>query len=132
MRGSRRIIAILTGAVVACNSAGDAFLRLGLGAGTSAGVGTAIAYLQSFLRASVISGVALLLSGFLLELSLLSRADLTFVRPLTSTTYVVVTLIGAFALNEHVSTAHWWGVMLILCGVVVVGKTRPLTSRDAK
>lgn len=119
-----RIIAILTAAVVTCNSTGDALLRIGLSSSNP----TLVGLLDAFVKIAVIGGVFLLLAGFVLELSLLSRADLTFVRPLTSTTYVVVALLGAFALGEYVSPAHWCGVALILAGVIVVSRTNPLTS----
>jgi drug/metabolite transporter (DMT)-like permease len=61
-------------------------------------------------------------------LSLLSWADLTFVLPVTSSAYVLVTLIGSFLLGEQVSLTHWIGVLLILAGVAIVGRTKPLTG----
>lgn len=129
MSANQRIIAILICAVVACNSGGDALLRMGLNSTPSAEVLSRAFYLRAFVGAAAVSGVLFLLSGFLLELSLLSRADLTFVRPFTSITYIAVMLIGAFGLNEHVSPAHWCGAALISCGAAVVSRTKPLTSR---
>lgn len=84
-------------------------------------------YLTAFVRIPVIIGVLTLIAQLIFQLTLLSWADLTFALPMTSPSYVVITLVGAFALGERVSTVHWFGVMLILCGVIVVGRTRPLT-----
>ncbi len=73
-------------------------------------------------------GVVILIANMILQLSLLSWADLTYTLPVTSPSYVLVTVIGALGLREHVSLAHWLGVLLILFGVIIVGRTRPLTT----
>ena len=73
-----------------------------------------------------------LATSFLLHLSLLSWADLTYALPVTSASYVVVTVVGALVLHERVSASHWLGVLLIVLGVIVVGRTQPLTAGRAK
>ncbi len=84
--------------------------------------------MKEFASITVFLGVAVLLLNFILQLSLLSWADLTYALPVTAPSYVLIAFIGAFGLHEHVSLAHWFGVTLILCGVVIVGRTRPLTT----
>ncbi len=129
---NQRIIAILICAVVACNSGGDALLRVGLNTAPPTEIDPGTAYLRAIVGTAALAGILFLACGFLLELSLLSRADLSFVRPFTATTYIAVMLIGAFGLNEHVSAAHWCGAVLIVCGAFVVSRTRPLTSRSPR
>lgn len=76
----------------------------------------------------VIAGVAALIARYIFQLSLLSWADLTYALPVTASSYVLITVVGVFALHEHVSNIHWIAVLLILCGVIIVGRTRPLTT----
>jgi len=38
-------------------------------------------------------------------------------------------LVGAVLLNERVTPTHWLAVCLIVSGVIVVGRTQPLTAR---
>ena len=68
-------------------------------------------------------------AGWLIsQLSLLSWADLTYVLPVTSVSYILLTVLAVVSLNEHVSAAHWSGICLIVLGVVLVGRTKPRTA----
>jgi drug/metabolite transporter (DMT)-like permease len=87
-----------------------------------------LAYLKGFESVAIVVGVIALIARLILQLSLLSWADLTYAIPVTSASYIVITIVGAVGLHEHVSVAHWLGVLLILTGVSVVGRTRPLTA----
>lgn len=53
-------------------------------------------------------------------LYLLSRADVSFVWPLTSLSLVVTTLTARWLLHEQVSPLRWAGVCLIMLGAGVV------------
>ena len=75
----------------------------------------------------VAGGVCLLVVWMLSQLSLLSWADLSYVLPITSASYVLSALLGAIALHEYVSTVHWIGIAMIFLGVMLVGKTAPQT-----
>jgi len=74
------------------------------------------------------AGVCLLAVWMVSQLSLLSWADLSYVLPVTSSTYVLTALLGAVALDEYVSPVHWIGITLIFFGVMVVGRTTPRTA----
>jgi uncharacterized membrane protein len=76
----------------------------------------------------VAGGICLLAVWLISQLSLLSWADLSYVLPITSASYVLTALLGAVALHEYVSTAHWIGIGLISFGVMLVGKTAPQTT----
>jgi drug/metabolite transporter (DMT)-like permease len=75
----------------------------------------------------VACGVCLLAIWMLSQLSLLSWADLSYVLPVTAASYVLTAVLGALALGEYVSTAHWIGIAMIFMGVMVVGRTAPRT-----
>jgi len=122
----RNRITFLAAAVIAANAAGNSLLRIGLS--SQAGEVSRLISVTHLFSLTVVVGVLLLLSGFILQLSLLSRADLTFAIPVTSASYGAIALIGALGLHEPVSAAHWAGVLLILFGVAIVGRTKPLTT----
>jgi len=62
-------------------------------------------------------GVLFLLVFFTCYMTALSWADLTYVLPATSVSYVVLTLIAKFILHENVSFTRWLGILLISAGV---------------
>jgi drug/metabolite transporter (DMT)-like permease len=123
----KRRIALLAAGVIATGTTGNSLLRVGLSRVGPLLGSSPVAYLEALIRPAVVGGVLSLIACFLLQLTLLSWADLTFALPMTSPSYVVITIIGVLGLGEHVSAAHWFGVLLILCGVILVGRTKPLT-----
>jgi drug/metabolite transporter (DMT)-like permease len=77
----------------------------------------------------VISGVMLLIGFFASYLTALSWADLTFVLPSTSISYVIVALLSRFWLHEQISFYRWLGIALIVCGVGFVANGPSLTEQ---
>jgi drug/metabolite transporter (DMT)-like permease len=53
-------------------------------------------------------------------LVLMSRADVSFIWPLTALGYLLTTLAARFILREQVSPLRWSGVMLIMMGAALV------------
>lgn len=121
------IIFLLAAIVVISNAAGNYLLRIGLRSKTPLLSFSLADYLNALGNPVVIIGVVLLLGWFILDLTLLSWADLTFVLPVTSLSYVLIAVAGAWSLHEHVSVAHWCGISLIVAGALLAGRTRPLT-----
>ena len=74
-------------------------------------------------------GIVFLLAFFACYMTALSWADLTYVLPATSLSYVLVTVLGRYALHEQVSTARWIGVLLIAAGVGFVTQGPALTPK---
>lgn len=128
MRYRKRIYLLATG-VVMSGSAGNSLLSVGLRSATPL-ADSPLAYVMAFANLAVIIGILALICRYILQLVLLSWADLTYTLPITSASYIVITVIGVLALGEHVSVAHWFGVVLIIAGVAVVGPTRPLTAGE--
>ena len=73
--------------------------------------------LTALLNPWIVLGVLLLIGFFASYLSALSWADLTFVLPATSISYILMVLLAKFFLHEHVTVWRWLGVLLIVTGV---------------
>jgi len=68
-------------------------------------------------------GVALQAAFFVMYLTLLSRAPVTQVLPLTAVDYIVVALVARLLLAEAVTPTRWAGILLIVAGVFLVSRT---------
>ena len=68
-------------------------------------------------------GVALQAAFFVMYLTLLSRAPVTQVLPLTAVDYIVVALVARLVLAEAVTPTRWAGILLIVAGVFLVART---------
>ena len=68
-------------------------------------------------------GVVFRASFFFLYLTLLSRADVCQVLPMTALDYVVVALLAQVVLGEVVTAVRWAGIGLIVAGVFLVTRT---------
>ncbi len=87
-------------------------------------------YLHAFVNPWVVGGVLILMLWMVSELALLSRADLSFVLPVTGAAYVLIAIAGHFVLQEHISATRWAGISVITVGVVLVGETPPRTTPE--
>ena len=68
-------------------------------------------------------GVALQATFFLLYLTLLSRAHVSQVLPMTAIDYIVVALLAQLLLAETVTPVRWAGIGFIVAGVFLVSRT---------
>lgn len=71
----------------------------------------------------VLGGVALQAGFFFMYLTLLSRADVSKVLPMTAFDYIVVALLAQLFLAEPVTPARWSGIGFIVLGVFLVSRT---------
>ena len=106
---------LLTLVVILSNVAGNLFLSLGLK--SDAGV----------LSPFVIGGVALLILWTLARMTLMSWADLSYILPVTAIGYVLSAIAAKFFLAEQISLMRWSGTLLIVAGIVLVGRTEAET-----
>ena len=79
----------------------------------------------------VIVGIVLLMGFFATYLAALSWADLTYVLPATSFSYIVMALLGKHMLGETISMSRWAGIFLITVGVGFVATAESKTNREA-
>jgi len=68
-------------------------------------------------------GVGLQATFFFTYLTLLSRAEVSLVLPMTAVDYIVVALLAQALLAEAVTPARWAGIGLIVVGVALVSRT---------
>jgi drug/metabolite transporter (DMT)-like permease len=71
----------------------------------------------------VLLGVVLQASFFFMYLTLLSRADVSQVLPMTAIDYIVVALLAQTLLAEAVTPARWAGIGFIVVGVLMVSRS---------
>jgi drug/metabolite transporter (DMT)-like permease len=83
-------------------------------------------------RPEVALGVLFLLAFFACYTAALSWADLTYVLPATSVSFILLTLVARFVLHETVSLTRWLGVLLISIGVGVVTQGPELTHHPRR
>ena len=81
------------------------------------------------LHPGIALGIFFLFAFFACYLTALSWADLTYVLPATSLSYVLVALVARFWLHENVSLSRWLGVVLISLGVGFVTQGPALTHK---
>ena len=87
-----------------------------------------VVYIRAMLNPYVALGIGMLILVTLLRIALLSLADLSFIVPLTSTGYIISTLLGKFFLNEQITLSRWVGILLIVLGTIVVSSTSHKTA----
>jgi bacterial/archaeal transporter family protein len=88
-------------------------------------------YLRAFANPWTALGICVLVVWMLSDLALLSRADLSFVLPVTASAYVLVAIGGHFILHDHISWERWIGIVLITLGVVLAEETPDRTTQGA-
>ena len=91
-----------------------------------------LGYIEALFNPWVAAGVCLLLLWMFAQMALLSWADLSYVLPVTSIGYVLAAAAGRLFLHEQISPARWSGVLLIMTGVVLVGRTAHSTTGEAR
>ena len=68
----------------------------------------------------IIVGVAFEAVFFICLLVMMSRADVSFVWPLTALTFVFSTIAARFYLHEQIDGLRWAGVLLIVAGAGLI------------
>jgi drug/metabolite transporter (DMT)-like permease len=119
---------VLTLVVVFSNVAGNFSLSRGMRGTAPGALDGPLGYIQALFNPWVAGGVCLLLLWMLSQMALLSWADLSYVLPVTSIGYVLSAAAGRIFLHEQISTARWTGVLLIMSGVALVGRTAHNTT----
>lgn len=58
-------------------------------------------------------------------LIVLSRAPLSLAYPFAGLTYVLTALFSRYVLHESIPGLRWMGILFIIAGIVLVGRTAP-------
>ncbi len=119
--------AVISVVVIATNVIGNYALKRGL---DNVGVVVSwspIPYIRAFAHPWVALGVLFMLAWLITRLLLLSWADLSYVLPVTSFSYVLSAVAGAVYLHEKVTWLQWAGISAITIGTALVAFTYPET-----
>jgi Integral membrane protein DUF6. len=71
----------------------------------------------------IIVGLAIYFGGVFFWLLALNRADLSYVYPFASLSYVLITRASWLLLNESVPPMRWIGLVIICIGVMLVARS---------
>jgi drug/metabolite transporter (DMT)-like permease len=121
-----RVLVLL---VIATNVLGNVSLSRGMHEVGRIVSASPLDYLRAFANPWTLIGICVLVIWMLSDLALLSRADLSFVLPVTASAYVLVALGGHFLLRDHISWERWTGILLITIGVVLAEETPARTTK---
>lgn len=127
-RSGGRKTQILVVLVIVTNVFGNIFLSHGMHQVGRIVSASPLDYVRAFANPWTALGICILIVWMLSDLALLSRADLSFVLPVTASAYVLVALLGHFLLHDHISFARWMGILLITGGVVLAEETPARTT----
>jgi uncharacterized membrane protein len=113
--------------VVATNVVGNYALSRGMHQVGEIESWSPMPYIHAFAHPWVAVGVVFMLAWLVSRLALLSWADLSYVVPVTSFSYVLSALAAQAYLGEHVKPLRWAGIAVITLGVALVALTYPET-----
>jgi uncharacterized membrane protein len=119
--------------VVVSNSFGNLLLAIGTKDMPQFEFGSLLSYLGAMLMDPwLVAGTVLMIVYMISQLSLFSWADLSYVVPITGSSYVITAVLSLLFLHENIAIARWTGIVLISFGVVLVSETPPheLPSRN--
>jgi len=72
----------------------------------------------------VVIGVVFLVLYFISYLEALSRLELSYVLPMTASSYLLTTCFSAWVLHEAISITRWVGTAAICVGILLVGRSQ--------
>jgi len=119
---------LLTLFVIVANVAGNLALSRGMREVGRIVSASPLDYARAFANPWTVAGVGILTLWMVTDLALLSRADLSFVLPVTGTAYIPIALAAHFLLHDRISAMRWAGIVVISVGAVLVGETPARTT----
>ena len=116
--------AVMIAIVVLGGSAGDVFITKGMkqiGEISTMHLGKlARVALRVLTNVNFLIGIFFMACSFFAFLAVLSWADLSFVLPATSLSFVITTIGAKFVLNEEISRLRLAGTVLVCLGVALI------------
>jgi len=114
--------------MILSNLCGDVCLRLGLRDAGNLLTKSLRGYFHAAFNPWVGVGMAFYLIWMLTQMALFSWADLSYVVPITSVGYALAAIAGWLFLGEIISNVRWFGITIIVFGVVLVSRTPARTT----
>ena len=59
--------------------------------------------------------------GLLIWLLVLQHVEVGVAYPMLGLNFVLITIVARFGFKETVDARHWFGVVLVICGVLLLG-----------
>jgi uncharacterized membrane protein len=118
--------------MVVCANLGDLMLKRGMlqiGAVEISGSGIWHALFSTIHNGTIWLGILFLIGFTLCYMTAVSWADYSYVMPAGAFGYAVQTMLAVVILHEAVNAQRWFGVVLIVVGVLLVGQTHPSTTK---
>lgn len=117
--------------MVVCANVGDLMLKRGMlqiGAVQMTPAGIWLALLSTIHNPTIWLGILFLIGFTLCYMTAVSWADYSYVMPAGAFGYAFQTMLAVVILHETVGVRRWFGVVLIVVGVLLVGQTHPSTT----
>jgi uncharacterized membrane protein len=121
--------------MVVCANVGDLLLKRGMlqiGAVQVSPAGLWQALLSTIHNGTIWLGIIFLIAFTLCYMTAVSWADYSYVMPAGAFGYAVQTTLAVVILHEMVTPKRWIGVVLICIGVLLVGQTKPSTTKVSR
>jgi drug/metabolite transporter (DMT)-like permease len=121
------LIYILLLIAICLTVSGEVLLKLGMNQvreQVGAFSASAPVLVRTFTEWRVVLGFALIFSGALFWLGVISRADFSFAYPLLALSYVVALLPARFVLQEQITPNRILGAFIVVAGAIVIGWER--------
>jgi uncharacterized membrane protein len=123
---------LMVSLMVACANLGDLMLKRGMlqiGAIRISASGIWHALLSTIHNGTIWLGILFLIGFTLCYMTAVSWADYSYVMPAGAFGYALQTMLAVVILHEVVNAQRWFGVVLIVVGVLLVGQTHPSTTK---
>jgi drug/metabolite transporter (DMT)-like permease len=117
--------------MVVCANLGDLMLKRGMlqiGVVQMSVSGVWLALLSTIHSATIWLGILFLIAFTFCYMTAVSWADYSYVMPAGAFGYAIQTMLAVIILHEVVTARRWFGVVLIVLGVLLVGQTHPSTT----
>lgn len=101
---------------------GHLLIKAGLNAASASPIGTTffMRVMHEILQPQLLGGLAIYIVGTVCWMRAVSQKEISFLYPLSSVNYVVVTAISAVAFHEALSGRRIAGVALIVLGMILM------------
>jgi drug/metabolite transporter (DMT)-like permease len=114
--------------LVACSvvfaTTGQLVIKLGLRPGASLWTKTPLPF-HIPLTLGLMGGLAIYGLGTLLWILAVSRKEISYLYPLASANYVLAALSGHLILNEPLMPGRWFGIFIMVAGIVLLTYSPP-------
>jgi drug/metabolite transporter (DMT)-like permease len=122
----RSIILVLVGFDIIFNVIGQLFLKYGMSklGDFKISLNTLLpVFIKAFLNPYILLGLGCYITGFLIWLIVLAKAEISYAYPLISLGYVLTAIMGWWLLGENVTWVRMAGIFVTCIGVFIISQS---------